>query len=203
MSIISWVVSIAMKSEKASSPLSMRLLRRRTVVVVSWEEARHRAKPWRFPVVFGRHWFGSAVIDWLILVQLVLFFYTFQFRKSVPAVSRQGFMQGIQSPSWSGHTQTHTHNTYMSLLSLPYGFTYSTFTGLFSHSSFYYPSCLHAAVWNIPTNLAVRQISASHVKSQLHVHWIGLYHSISHRLPGFTSVPSLLSVGWAPTHLFS
>lgn len=128
--------------------------------------------------VIGWLFFGAA---WFLYIPVP--------EASVPAVSCHGFMQGLYGPSpeslviqlhlrllvhalihTNTHTQTHTH-CYI------YFFILQTYINSVSHSlnhSLIHPS-IHPTVSQVPTNLAVGKISASHVNSPLFV-WCRSFH---------------------------
>lgn len=132
---------------------------------------------------------------WLFLVQLVFFLCVCVFfflyipvpKASVPAVSCHRFMQGLHGPfpespviqlhSWLLHSLTHwhTHSNIHFLIDFLQTCNYSV-----SHS--FEHSLIHPAIHPIAsqdgTNLAVRQISATHVNSPLLVHLIWADHYI-------------------------
>lgn len=146
---------------------------------------------------------GLVCCDWLAVFGAAWFLYIPVPKASVPAVSCHGFMQGLHGPfseslviqlhSWllhsHTHTQTHTHSQH----TIPCRRCLLTNMHLFSHSlklSLIHPFIIHPAIHptvsQVPTNLAVRQISASHVNSPLLVHLICVDHSIPLSTPPFS-----------------
>ncbi len=137
---------------------------------------------------------GLVCCDWLAVFGAAWFLYILVPKASVPAVSCHGFMQGLDGPfpeslviqlhSWLlvhslTHTNTHSYIHFLVVFFLQtciYSVSHSLDRSLI-HPFVIHPST-HPTVSQVPTGLAVRQISASHVNNPLLVHLICADHSI-------------------------